>query len=168
MHQCNLGGRAEKYTDCVEPCDRCAGIFFALQFNHKRLYLKLFFAGPTTATGGGWVYRDYYFTFPDQTYFWEIHFADWYFAGTFSYFEFSCPELIESSGLLNYWGVQVPFVSFFEAGDPTCGDRVCGGNDFLGRPETCATCPTDCGACPMGVCGNGRCEFGESWAPRVR
>jgi hypothetical protein len=132
------------------------------------LYLKLFFAGPTTATGGGWVYRDYYFTFPDQTYFWEIHFADWYFAGTFSYFEFSCPELIESSGLLNYWGVQVPFVSFFEAGDPTCGDRVCGGNDFLGRPETCATCPTDCGACPMGVCGNGRCEFGESWAPRVR
>lgn len=45
----------------------------------------LFLLGPTTATGGGWVYREYYFTFPDQTYFWEIHFADWYYAGTFSF-----------------------------------------------------------------------------------
>lgn len=151
----------------MEPCDRCAGIFFALLLDQKIVF-KLFFLQVLQlqqAVAGSIAII-------------TLHSPIKRIFGKFTSLIGILPvrllisnifdlELIESSGLLNYWGVQVPFVSFFEAGDPTCGDRVCGGNDFLGRPETCATCPTDCGACPTGVCGNGRCEFGESWAPRV-
>ncbi|HZS41444.1 MAG TPA: trypsin-like serine protease, partial [Polyangia bacterium] len=41
------------------------------------------------------------------------------------------------------------------SGDPTvyaCGQTACG-DGLCQSPETCSTCPQDCGACPPGPCG---------------
>ena len=34
----------------------------------------------------------------------------------------------------------------------TCGYAACG-DGYCQSPETCSTCPQDCGACPPGPCG---------------
>lgn len=42
-----------------------------------------------------------------------------------------------------------------------CGNSVCDGN------ETCSTCSTDCGSCPLNqtvLCGNGFCDSSESYS----
>ena len=49
-----------------------------------------------------------------------------------------------------------------------CGDGVCGGSDHRNQIEDCHSCPQDCGACGTPNCGNGQCQYGETWAPRVR
>ncbi|HLD80608.1 MAG TPA: hypothetical protein VJA40_01255, partial [archaeon] len=44
---------------------------------------------------------------------------------------------------------------------PSCGDGAC----LL--PETCATCPNDCGSCPLPYCGDSHCQgvlLGETCA----
>lgn len=41
---------------------------------------------------------------------------------------------------------------------PVCGDGLCEGDAF--PPETCATCPEDCGG-PCNFCGDGFCTLGE-------
>ena len=71
-------------------------------------------------------------------------------------------------GWINYWSPQISTVSFFEGGDPVCGDGVCGGWDHRNQTEDCHSCPQDCGTCPIPTCGNGVCEYGETWAPSVR
>lgn len=107
---------------------------------------------------------------PDRTHFIELRFADWVFAG--NYFAIISKFLIKSpnilTGAVNYWSPQVSDVSFWEAGDPICGNGVCGGTDARGRPESCWTCPQDCGNCAIPTCGNGVCELGEGWALKVR
>jgi hypothetical protein len=101
----------------------------------------------------GYFSRDYHFTVPANSHFFEIRFKPW-----------------TNIRGINYWTPQVAHVEFDEVCDPAsvCGNGIC--------EETCISCPQvnneffhfsffqDCGVCKNPVCGNGACEFGESWS----
>jgi hypothetical protein len=49
----------------------------------------------------------------------------------------------------------------YEYGDyAQCGDDLCA---FVWGVEDCSSCAADCGQCPVFVCGNSECEFGETF-----